>query len=344
MDSMKTNSRPVIRLLFLMILVAVPALACNAPGSQEQPDLTQVAFERSIAGTQTAKAVEEEGENELPTAQAQATQTSQVIQSTQTAMAGSRDESQLATATVAAPVLAELPTYNVDTTKGRVGWLHPPAKIELEGKNQFGYANDFMNVIARDFVLAADVTWDTQYGSSGCGFMFRSDGDKNKPNQYMVLATRLGNGHVIFSATADGELANVHDYYPRLDDRSFSAENGSTNRITVVGRGNIIEIYTNGVKIGEVDTTQPPSSPALPPAPEMPANRNDQGEMNKYQKLLQEHQDMVSQVKSNFSIAMNNYKKAKAVYDEGFVAMLGVSESGHTVCQFDNAWLWLIEE
>ena len=340
---MKTNSLPVIRFLLLLVLLAAPALACNAPGGQEQPDLTQQAFEQSVAGTQTAKAVEEESQNELPTAQAQATQTSQVIQATQTAMVGSRDESQLATATVAAPVLAELPTYNVDTTKGQVGWLHPPAKIELEGKNQFGYANDFMQVIAKDFVLAADVTWDTQYGSSGCGFMFRSDGDKNKPNQYMVLATRLGNGHVIFSATADGELANVHDYYPRMDDRSFSAENGSTNRITVVGRGNIIEIYTNGVKIGEVDTTQPPSSPVLPPPPAIPTNRNDPVEMNKYQKLLQEHQDMISKVKTNFGIALNNYKKTKAVYDEGFVAMLGVSESGHTVCQFDNAWLWLIE-
>jgi hypothetical protein len=66
--------------------------------------------------------------------------------------------------------------------------------------------------------------------------------------------------------------------------------------------------------------------------------------MNKYEKLLKEHQDMVSQVKTNYGIALNNYKKTQAVYDEGFVAMLGVSESGHTVCQFDNAWLWLIEE
>src|SRR3990172_4549421 len=219
MDRNRHITKLIVRLLLLAMLLAAPALACNAPGGQEAPDLTQQALEKSVAGTQTAQAVEEEGNNELPTVRAQATQTSQVIQATQTAMAGDRDVNQLATATVAAPV------------------------------------------------LAADVTWDTQYGSSGCGFMFRSDGDKNKPNQYMVLATRLGNGHVIFSATAEGELANVHDYYPRTDDRSFSAENGSTNRIAVVGRGNIIEIYTNGVKIGEVDTTQPPPLPVLPKPP-----------------------------------------------------------------------------
>src|SRR3990172_2503577 len=176
MDRNRHITKLIVRLLLLAMLLAAPALACNAPGGQEAPDLTQQALEKSVAGTQTAQAVEEEGNNELPTVRAQATQTSQVIQATQTAMAGDRDVNQLATATVAAPVLAELPTYNVDTTQGQVGWLHPPAKIELDGKNQFGYANDFMQVIAKDFVLAADVTWDTQYGSSGCGFMFRSDG------------------------------------------------------------------------------------------------------------------------------------------------------------------------
>jgi hypothetical protein len=53
---------------------------------------------------------------------------------------------------------------------------------------------------------------------------------------------------------------------------------------------------------------------------------------------------MVSQVQSNFNAALANYKKTQAVFDKGFLAMLGVSESGKTVCQFDNAWLWLINK
>jgi len=149
---------------------------------------------------------------------------------------------------------------------------------------------------------------------------------------------------VIFNALADGEMANVHDFYPRDADKSFSAENGSTNRITVVGRGNIFEIYTNGVKIGEVDTTQPPSMPKLPAKPAKPTDQNNSSEMAKYQKQLEEYQDMVSQVNTNYGIALNNYKKTKAVFDKGFLAMIGVSESGKTVCQFDNAWLWLINK
>jgi len=299
---------------------------------------------QSIASTQTAEAVEENSSNDLATAQAAATQTSQNIQATQGVAASTKDIDQKATTTAEAPVRAAIPFYNLDPHQGSVGWVHPPAKIELQGKNQYGYANDFMQTIVEDFAISADVTWDTQYGASGCGFMFRSDGDQNKPNQYMLIASRLGNGHVIFSALADGEMANVHDYYPRDTDKSFSAENGSTNRITVVGKGNIFEIYTNGVKIGEVDTTQPPSSPKLPAKPTLPADQNNPSEMDKYRKQLDEYQDMVSQVNTNYGVALNNYKKTDAVFDKGFVAMIGVSESGKTMCQFDNAWLWLIDK
>ena len=78
-----------------------------------------------------------------------------------------------------------------------------------------------MNVTAKNFVLAADVTWNTQYGDSGCGFVFRSNGDKQKPDQYMLIATRFANGRVVFTAVADGELANIHDFYPKDADRSF---------------------------------------------------------------------------------------------------------------------------
>ena len=341
---MSINPHIKYRAFLPLALLILLALACNQPQQAAQPTSTQENLALSIANTQTAEAVEANSSNDLATAQAAATQTSQNIESTQAVAASTKDTNQQATTTAQAPVLAALPFYNLDPNQGSVGWVHPPAKIELQGKNQFGYANDFMQTIVEDFAMSADVTWDTQYGSSGCGFMFRSDGDKNKPNQYMLLATRLGNGHVIFSALADGELANVHDFYPRDADKSFNAENGSTNRITVVGKGNIFEIYTNGVKIGEVDATQPPATPKLPSKPKLPTNQNIPSEMDKYRVLLSEYEDTVSQVKSNFAIALDNYKKTKAVFDKGFVAMVGASESGKTTCQFDNAWLWLIDK
>jgi hypothetical protein len=319
-------------------------LACNFSSQNPQVEPTQSGLSQSVALTATANSEEGSGSgDELATAQAEATQKSQSIQATRTASASTRDESQLATATVAAPVVAELPRYGVDPAQGNLGWLHDPVTIDIEGYHQFGFANDHSQVVARDFVLAADVTWDTQYGASGCGFMFRSNGDQNKPDQYMLIATRLGNGHVIFTAVAAGELANFKDYYARSSDRTFQVDNGATNRLAVVGRGPLFEFYSNGVMIGEVDTTRPPPAPSLPSAPQLPTGDANQDALKKYQDELKEYQDMAGQVQSNYQLALKNYKSKEAVFEEGFVAMIALSESGRTQCKFEDAWLWLIE-
>jgi len=332
-------------LVAVCLVLYASILACNIGSQSANPvDPTLSALSQSVALTATAAAGDEgSSSDDLGTAQAEATQRSEVIRATQTANASTRDESQLATATVAAPVIAELPLYNVEPDQGQLGWMHDPVSLTIDGYHEYGFANDYMQVVARDFVMAADITWDTQYGASGCGFMFRSDGDKNKPNQYILVASRIGNGHVIFSALADGELANVHDFYANQLDTSFAADKGSTNRLAVVGRGTLFEIFTNGVKIGEVDVTQPPPSPVLPSAPQPPADQTNQAAVAKYMDQLKDYQDMVSQVRTNYQIALQNYKTTEAIFEEGFVAMIALSESGRTNCQFTDAWLWLIE-
>jgi hypothetical protein len=200
-----------------------------------------------------------------------------------------------------------------------------------------------MNVTAKNFVLAADVTWDTQYGDSGCGFMFRSDGNKQKPNQYMVIATRFATGHVVFTALADGELANIHDFYPKTADRSFDWQNGTTNRIAIVVRDNLIEIYTNLVKIGEIDTTQPPTPIVIPATPAPPIDNTNAAAQEFYKEQLDVYQQLSQQAQQNFQIANANYQKNKAVFTDGFLSMLALTQGGRVVCEFNNAWLWLLE-
>lgn len=316
---------------------------CALGSSGEQPNPTLTALSAAIARTATAANQQEASSNDLATAQAEATARSQEIFATQTAQLAGKDDVQQATATIAAPILAELPQYGLDASSGQAAWVHDPLTLELTAYHDFTYGNDYMHITARDFVLAADINWDTQYGGSGCGFMFRSDGDQNSPNQYMVIATRFANGRVIFSAVADGEIANIHDFYPKDRDRSFDWQNGTTNRLAVVARGNQIEIYTNGVKIGQVDTTQPPKQPVVPAPPRPPTDQSDQNAVKRYQAQLKEYEDIAEQARSNYQIALNNYKTRQAVFEDGFLAMLALSESGHTICNFDKAWLWLLE-
>jgi hypothetical protein len=331
----------VILTLIILSLFMLQSCSMTNKGNPLEPTLT--ALNAAIAQTMTAVKQDDASSNVLATEQTIATTESQVVISTQTAEVVVQEQNQQATASVAGPILAELPQYGVDPEKGQVGWIHDPLDINLSGYHDFNYGNDHMNVTAADFVLASDITWDTQYGGSGCGFMFRSNGNKNNPSQYMVMATRFATGHVAFLATKDGEIANFHDFYPKTEDRSFQIENGTTNRLAVVARGNIIEIYTNGVKIGEVDTTKPPVRPSLPAVPKPPVDLNDIPGMDRFQVLKKEYDEVVGGINSNFQIAMKNYQNRKAVFTDGFLAMVALSESGDTNCNFDNTWLWLIE-
>jgi hypothetical protein len=337
------KKRLTIPLLLVLAVLWTGLPGCRSNSGGQQPNLTLTALSAAIARTATAAQGQNSSTDTLATAQAKATQSSLEILATQTARASTRDEAQLATATVAAPIVAELPLYGLDASSGHAAWLHDPLTLEISGYQEFAYGNDYMQVPAADFVLAADITWDTQYGSSGCGFMFRSDGDEAKPNQYLIIASRFANGRVVFSALADGEIANIHDFYPKDNDRSFDWQNGSTNRLAVIARGALIEIYTNGVKIGEIDTTQPPKKPPSPPKPAAPADQTNQVAMAEYQAQLEEYEEILSQSQTSYNTALSNYSEEPAVFEEGFLAMIAVSESGHTVCTFDKAWLWLLE-
>lgn len=338
----KSQSNIVLKVTSAFVVI-IFVQGCSLLNQSNQADPTLTALSASVAATATAAKQADESTGSLATAEAEATIRSKEIFTTQTAQVADRDEFQLATATVAAPILAELPLYNLDASSGEVGWIHDPLTLELNGYHEFAYGNDYMNITAADFVLAADIYWDTQYGGSGCGFMFRSDGDQNQPNQYMVIATRFANGRVVFSALADGEIANIHDFYPRDTDRSFQWQNETTNRLAVVARANLIEIYTNGEKIGELDTTQPPKQPVLPTKPQPPLDQTDQASMNQFQAQLQEYEQIAEQARINYQIAQKNYETQRAVFTDGFLAMIALSESGHTNCTFKDVWLWLLE-
>lgn len=329
----------------LMIFPLLLVVACGLGAKpQDSMSLTLTPLSAAVEGTATARAANVGGAgDQLATAIAKATARSAEIYATQTALASLNSESRMATATIIAPVVAELPRYGVDPGVGEVAWIHKPVTIDLNGYHQYGYANDYGQITAKDFVLAADITWHTFNSLSGCGFMFRSDGDSNKPNQYMVLITRFATGYLAFTATVEGEISNVRTYFPRSQDHSFTWMNDATNRLAVVARGTLIGVYTNGVLIGEVDTTQPPpSSLPSPPSLELPTGATPE-QLQDYQNQIDQNSQTVNLLQIQLANANRNYAKNKALFSDGLLGFLGVSETGHTVCTFDNAWLFLIE-
>jgi hypothetical protein len=330
------------RFLFFIAALIIAGLACSS-GSKADPTAENLG--QIFALTVTAEASKtEDTNNPLKTAQVEATEQYQALEATQEANNALNSESQRATQAAEAPIKGELALYDVDPEKGHVAWIHPPVTLEIDSYMAIDYANEYAGTIAADFVISSDITWNTEYGSSGCGYMLRSDGNQNTPNTYLALITRGGSGHLVFGILENGEPDGGYDIFPRDHDRSFDWHNDVTNRFTVIGRGSVFTFYTNGIWVGEIDLNDPPPEPVMPAKPAKPADQNDKNLMDQYAQQLTEYEDQVSQIQDNYAALLGRHESNAPVFEKGFISLVTVAESGHTVCQFDNAWLWLIDE
>ncbi len=239
--------------LLLSLGFALALVACGADSNDQ--DATAEALGQAVIQTATAQAAGAVDQGEVvTTVEAEATAQEEQVAATQVAVATEVSLEQAATATAVAPIEAELRSYGIDPAGGQLGWMHPPVTIHVEDYLGFDYANQFLETVAADFVVAADITWNTQYGSTGCGFVVRSDGNEEAFNQYLIIATRGAEGHVGFIVMRDGEVIvdESEDIYANGIDPLFEWQNDTTNRLVVIGRGDTFTIYTNGTMIDEI--------------------------------------------------------------------------------------------
>lgn len=194
----------------------------------------------------------EDPSTDLMIAQENATAVSEASTATAVARNMSAEEATVQAQATLDPVLAELATFGVDPAGGRLAWVHPPVTIDASGYMTYEYDIDFITP-AQDFVLVSDITWNTQFGSTGCGYAMHSDADGKAGNRHLAIATRFANGEVIFVNQIDGNL--IRDDIQRLNpngiDPLFEWQNDLTNRIAVVARGNIYSVFTNGSYLGD---------------------------------------------------------------------------------------------
>jgi len=331
-------------ILFFFVLVSLLSSCTLAGSPSAEREATIEAISIEIRATATSRAAGELNPDAVvETAQAQATAKANSLVATQAAQASLSNEARAATATAFAPFIADLPKYGVDPSQGRPGWIHPSVTLEVDGYMSYDYINNFLATVAQDFVVSSDITWSTQYGTSGCGFVLRSDGNKDALNQYIVIVTRGASGHVIFATMVDGDIVGGKDIYAYGRDPNFQWGNNVTNRLTVVGRGNLFTIYSNDTLIGEIDPSTPLSLPSIPPIPKMPTNTGDVNTMNLYKKQVAEQQAVATQITADYNARRRAAENADKIFERGFVAMVVLSESGRSICTFDNTWLWLIE-
>ena len=330
-------------LTFGLSLILILGSACSSDEGDGQ-EATAQALSQSIKLTATAAAEAAfDSLGNQQTAEAAATAVSEAVAATLAAQNAENQQGGDATAEAAAPIKAELPKYDVDPAAGQVGWIHPPLELHTEGYMEYDYGNQYIGTVAEDFVVTSDITWNTQYGTSACGFVLRSDGNEDAFNQYLVLATRGGNGRVIFNTMADGEVLDGYDLYAYGLDPKFDWQNDTTNRLTVVGRGSTFTIFTNGTEIGVINAGEPPPAPYIPPAPAKPADDASQIEKEAYNLAKNEYDRAVGEIWKNYNDRMSVYEDHGTEFLRGFIAMVALAESGYTDCKFENTWLWLID-
>jgi hypothetical protein len=249
--------RPIWKALWPGLLLLGTALACSLGGDAgANQAATVTAIAGAVAGTAEANAeAAQRNEAAAATANALAADAANAAATTGAIVAADAANAAAATAAALVPIQAELTKLGLDPNTGRLGWTHEPVTIRAEGYLQYDYANQNLLTVAEDFVMAADIRWNTRFGTSGCGYVIRSDGDEEAFNQYLIIATRGANGHVGFITQRAGEIipAESFDIYANGLDPLFAWQNDTTNRLVVIGRGDQFLIYTNGTLIGAIN-------------------------------------------------------------------------------------------
>jgi hypothetical protein len=330
--------------ILLASLCLLLLLASCTPGGDTSQQATVNALENSVSQTATAAAAPTLQDNSANEAASRATQVVEQQVATQTVQTEKDSAAQEATRTAERPILAELPTYGVDPNKGRVAWIQNGLILETQGYNSFKADNQVPGTVVNDFALSAQITWNTQYGDSGCGFVFRSDGDQLKPSQYMLIMTRFASGHIGFTVMSKGQIVNVSEVFPKTNDNRFSVENDSTNEITIVGRGTKFQVYTNRSLVGEFDPDKEPVLPKLPAQPALPADKNNPSQQATYQAAEAQQQQEVNKIQSAYNEQLKLFRESNKDFPTGFVTMIAATQSGKVTCTYNNAWLWLIED
>jgi len=350
---MKRSSCSLIGALLLLVMLIS---GCAAPSGETQHAAETLAARYEQTVTVVAMA-NEQPHATLEALKAQATATVASFNVQRTLEVANNHSAAVATQAVEAPILAELPVYGADTSRGRVAWTQSQVLLRAEGYNQVEYANEYSLITAKNFVMAADVTWDTQYGASGCGFTVRANGSAETPSAYMIAMSRGRTGYIYFLSQINGDLSNFASIFANGIDERFDWQKDSTNRLAVVGNGNQLAVYTNYTHVGLIDVTAEPVRPNLPPLPVPPARPNigpdhpdyDRQmeqyhlDLRRYEEEQVDYQQVAANIRQAFDVVLMNYNREDYL-EEGFVGFLAFAQSGYADCKFENAWLWQISD
>ncbi len=162
---------------------------------------------------------------------------------TQTAEANATAEAMLVT------VKAELERIGLSADSGKLIYLNPdPGSLKVDSYNTLDFLPFEKGLKGKDFVLHADITWESTSGFVICGLVFRAEPDFENGAQYRFQTIRLSG-----LPSWDIERYEYNEWQNTASNMivkspSIDQENGATNRFTILAQGGTFKVFVNDDK------------------------------------------------------------------------------------------------
>ena len=240
---------------FVLLMVLCLALgACAAPATPQEPAETQApptaAPTEPPAPTNTPEPTATPLPTATPTLAPTATATPDLA-ATQTAQAAQAAEQ------AKADFQKELDKIGQTLPPGSLGWLQTESQsIEMDGGKQWIYDPFAKDLVANDFILTTDITWESTGGLAVCGFYFRSEPNFEEGEQYLFEMLRLsGLPGWDISLWEYGQLKKAITKMRTAG--AIDQGQGATNHVIFIAEDGQFTLYINDERIGQfVDYTE----------------------------------------------------------------------------------------
>ncbi len=247
--------------IFLSLFIIVMLLSACGP-SQADLNATDTQVAMDIYGTQTANAPPATNTPPPPTATDLPTPTDTPAPTETPAPTATPTPDLAATvafeATQAMDALlekidADLQAVNLSTDQGSLAWLGAgPSEITLDTYNTHWWIPLGDDTAFSDFVLRADLTWESTSGLATCGFWFRGQSSDKDSEHYVFEALRLSGLPAWSVEYWKYNYVQSHLTGNPRTSPEINQDQGSTNAYLFIAQGNLLSIYVNGESLGAV--------------------------------------------------------------------------------------------
>ena len=168
-------------------------------------------------------------------------------------------EATQAMAAVISGIEAELQTIGYSTEQGNLAWASEgPEELNITSFNTYDIFPLASGEFLFDFVLKADVTWESTGGLAICGFWFRAESDDISAEYYKFQTLRLS-GLPLWDVEYwkfNEHRATISPGGKAISSSHIDQEQGSTNVYILAAEGNLLTVYANGNRLGQVTLTK----------------------------------------------------------------------------------------